>query len=410
MKKNDFFSGMTGVVHTVLSWFMMLLCCAVVSSCGGDDDGGSGGGTTGSILDRLVGSEWKGSYFQVSENGEYEEGTMTLKFTSSDRAEQHTAYSGMEWNSNGEYVEYSGESDTFYEYVISDGKITLTDTGGYGSFTLTPSGNNMLVYGSTVYRLVKEGTGDDTGGSQGSGDVGGNPETGIADFVTTPVRTFEMEFAQGSRDFKVEYVYSGNKVTRMLRSGSSSASYALSYSYDEVTAKSSAYTYTFGLGSTGYANFFRDGADGAWSCRTSGDNDGYMRYFSIENPYDYRYYMVSYSGGNVSRVEEYRNDGELYCTYTFSYTSRDNKNGLYPEASVINTNLEFLRYLGFLGQPSRKLVDKIDFKPADSSYGTMEFSYQFDSAGNVTSYQYTSDPIYKTTDRRQPSPVFRFTY
>ena len=109
-------------------------------------------------------------------------------------------------------------------------------------------------------------------------------------------------------------------------------------------------------------------------------------------------------------MEEYRNDGELYCTYTFSYTSRDNKNGLYPEASVINTNLEFLRYLGFLGLPSRKLVDKIDFKPADSSYGTMEFSYQFDSAGNVTSYQYTSDPIYKTTDRRQPSPVFRFTY
>lgn len=91
--------------------------------------------------------------------------------------------------------------------------------------------------------------------------MGGNPETGIADFVTTPVRTFEMEFAQGSRDFKVEYVYSGNKVVRMLRSGSSSASYALSYSYDEVTAKSSAYTYTFGLGSTGYANFFRDGAD-----------------------------------------------------------------------------------------------------------------------------------------------------
>lgn len=108
---------MTGAVHTVLSWFMMLLCCAVVSSCGGDDDGGEGDGTTGSILDRLVGSEWKGSYFQVSENGEYEEGTMTLKFISGDRAEQHTAYSGMEWNSNGEYVEYSGESDTFYEYV-----------------------------------------------------------------------------------------------------------------------------------------------------------------------------------------------------------------------------------------------------------------------------------------------------
>lgn len=167
---------MTGTVHAVLSCFMMFLCCTPLSSCGGDDDGGSGGGTTGSILDRLVGSEWKGEYFQVSENGEYEEGTMTLKFTSSDRAEQHTAYSGMEWNSNGEYVEYSGESDTFYEYVISDGKITLTDTGGYGSFTLTPSGNNMLVYGSTVYRLVKEGTGDDTGGSQGGGDVGGNPK------------------------------------------------------------------------------------------------------------------------------------------------------------------------------------------------------------------------------------------
>ena len=95
MRKNDFFSGMTGAVHTVLSWFMMLLCCAVVSSCGGDDDGGEGDGTTGSILDRLVGSEWKGSYFQVSENGEYEEGTMTLKFTSSDRAEQHTTYSGI---------------------------------------------------------------------------------------------------------------------------------------------------------------------------------------------------------------------------------------------------------------------------------------------------------------------------
>ena len=270
MKKNDICSRMTGTVHTVLSCFMMFLCCTALSSCGGDDDGGSGGGTTGSILDRLVGSEWKGEYFQVSENGEYEEGTMTLKFTSSDRAEQHTAYSGMEWNSNGEYVEYSGESDTFYEYVVSDGKITMTDTGGYGSFTLTPSGNNTLVYGSTVYRLVKEGTGDDTGGSQGGGDVGGNPETGIADFVTTPVRTFKMEFAQGSRDFKVEYVYSGNKVVRMLRSGSSSASYALSYSYDEVTAKSSAYTYTFGLGSTGYANFFRDGADGAWSCRHVG--------------------------------------------------------------------------------------------------------------------------------------------
>ena len=104
---------MTGTVHAVLSCFMMFLCCTALSSCGGDDDGGDGGGTTGSILDRLVGSEWKGEYFQVSENGEYEEGTMTLKFTSSDRAEQHTAYSGMEWNSNGEYVEYSGESDTF---------------------------------------------------------------------------------------------------------------------------------------------------------------------------------------------------------------------------------------------------------------------------------------------------------
>ena len=159
MRKNDFFSGMTGAVHAVLSWFMMLLCCTALSSCGGDDDGGSGGGTTGSILDSFVGCEWKGSYFQVSENGEYEEGTMKKKKNK------------KKFNSNGEYVEDSGESDTFYEYVISDGKITLTDTGGYGSFTLTPSGNNTLVYGSTVYRLVKEGTGDDTGGNHGGGDV-----------------------------------------------------------------------------------------------------------------------------------------------------------------------------------------------------------------------------------------------
>lgn len=404
MKKKLFIKPTAALRRAAVCWVALLSLAMTAVSCGGDDDDdGTGGG--GDILSTLVGSEWSSEYFQVGSNGEYEEGTLLLKFVSADRAEQHTKYSGKEWNSNGQYTSYSGEGDTFYTYTVSDGKITLTDTGGYGSFTLTPAGGNTLTDGSRIYTLVKAGTG---GG--GSVETGGNPNTGIADFVTKPVKTFEMEFAQGSRDFKVEYVYSGNKVVNMLRSGASSASYTLSYTDSEVKAEASARSYTFGLGATGYANFFRDGDGNLWSCRTSGDNDGYMRFFSVDLSYDNRYYMVTYSGGNVSRVEEYRNIDELYCTYDFSYTTRDNKNGLYPEASIINTDLEFLRYLGFLGQPSRKLVDKIDFKPIDSSYGTMEFSYEFDSDGNVTSYQYTSDPIYKTTNRRQPSPVFKFTY
>lgn len=404
--EKDFFSSDNFRRAGFLSLILALFSCAGLTSCSDDDGDNNGGGSADDVLATLVGSEWSGEYYHVGDEGEYEEGTLTLKFTSSDRAEEHGVYQGKQWNVDGEYVSYSGENDTFYEYTVSNGQIFMNDTDGFISRTLTPVDGSTLTDGSTLYTLVKAGTGADPG----EVDPGGNPATGIADFVSAPVRTFAMEFAQGSRNFKVEYMYSGNKVTRMLRSGASAGSYSLSYADDEVSAVADAQRYTFGLGATGFANYFRDGDGNAWSCRTSGDNDGYMRYFSIEDPYDYRYYLVSYSGGNVSRVEEYHGAGELYCTYDFSYTATDNKNGLYPEASIINIGLEFLRYLGFLGQPSRKLVDKIDFKPIDSSYGTMEFSYEFDARGNVTSYQYTSDPIYPTTDRRQPSPVFRFTY
>lgn len=383
---------------------MMALCLLTVS-CSGDDESG-GSGPAGNVFDTLVGSEWQSAYFNVGDNGEYEEGTTLLKFTTDTRAEEHIVYNGKSWNSDGEYESYSGESDAFYEYTVSDGKIILrnTDNDFGNEMTLTPVSGNMLTDGTHTYTLVKAGTGMEDGI-----ETGGNPDTGIADFVTNPVKTFSMEFAQGARDFKVEYVYSGNKVVRMLRSGNSSASYALSYSDSEVTAESAIRTYTFGLGSFGYANYFTASDYGAWSCRASGDNDGYITFFSADTGL-YRYFMITYRSGNVSRIEEYRENGELYCTYDFTYTSQVNKNGLYPEASIINTDIEFLRYLGFLGKPCRNLVDKIDFKPVDSSYGTMEFTYDYDAGGNVTSYQYSSDCIYITTSRRQPSPVFKFTY
>ena len=381
----------------------LLAMCLLAASCSGDD---GGGGSDVDLFDTLVGSEWRSEGMYVGDNGEYEESESLLKFTSATRAEQHTVYSGMEWNFNGEYVPYSGEGDTFFEYTVSGGKIILRNTGDDSGmeWTLTPMGDNTLTDGSNVYTLVKAGT-----GTEDEAETGGNPETGIAGFVTNPVKTFSMEFSQGARDFKVEYEYSGNKVTRMLRSGSESASYTLSYSDTEVVAKSSLRTYTFGLGSYGYANYFTASDYGLWSCRASGDNDGYIKFFSVDGD-DYHYFLITYSGGNISRIEEYDRDGNLACTYNFSYTSKVNRNGLYPEASFINTDIEFLRYLGFLGKPCRNLVDKIDFKPADSSYGTMEFTYEFDSQGNVTSYRYTSDPVYITTDRRKPSPVFKFTY
>lgn len=392
------------------SQMLVAFACLAFTACSSDDDGDGGGGANGNPLDNLVGSEWSCEYYNVGDNGEYEEGTIQLMFVSSDRAEEHVTYSGMEWNIDDDYVRYSGTNDNFYTYTVSGNSVTLVNSDNGYSKTLTLLDNTTLTEGTgDVYTLVKAGSGSGDDDEGGNVSVGGNPQTGIADFVSAPVRSFAMEFSQSSRDFKVEYDYAGNKVVRMRRSGTNSGSFAVTYTDSEVTAASQTASYTFGLGAPGYANYFRDKDGYVWSCRVSGDNDGYIRYFEIDNINGRRYYTITYSGGNVSSIEEYH-DQDLYCTYNFSYTGTDNKNGLYPEASIIDTGLEYLHYLGFLGLPSRKLVDKINFKPVDSSYGTMQFSYERDSEGNVTSYQYTSDPIYKTTNRRQPSPVFKFTY
>ena len=100
------------------SQMLVAFACLAFTACSSDDDG-DGGGANGNPLDNLVGSEWSCEYYNVGDNGEYEEGTIQLMFVSSDRAEEHVTYSGMEWNIDDDYVRYSGTNDNFYTYTVS---------------------------------------------------------------------------------------------------------------------------------------------------------------------------------------------------------------------------------------------------------------------------------------------------
>ena len=156
--------------------FGVLTCTLVfsigLSGCSSDEDSGDGGGLTN--MSQLVGSEWKRNYSWMNDDGSYEKGEGTLKFTSSNSAHEDVTYHGKEWRYNydldvDEYKSYHGERTNLYTYTVSGNTITMTDLEYDNEIVLRLS-DGMLVAESgsdDVWQLVKagDGIGEGTGGA-----------------------------------------------------------------------------------------------------------------------------------------------------------------------------------------------------------------------------------------------------
>lgn len=272
------------------------------------------------------------------------------------------------------------------------------------TITARLEGNSLIGEGDYSWTLVKAGTGST------ETPVGGNPETGIASFVTAPVRSFEISKEYNRGNIKAVYDYSGNKVVRIRVSGSTSGSYSLSYTNEKVTMTSMDETVDFNLNENGYTNSWYKAERNRFYYNEY-DSNGYLTRIMLDDNGSLYEYRITVNNGNITYIEKleagFRN---VIDTFTFKYSDKENKNGLYPESCILNIDNEILSYLGILGKPSRNLVSQIDFTMYGTSNGCMVFSYYYDNDDNVTSYQYTDDPFYKETQRRQTSPRFKFEY
>lgn len=387
--------------------FAAMMCACTLIACSSSDDNGDD--DSGPDKTTLIGSEWTCSDYWIDENdGSWWKGECTLTFTSAKRAEEYIEYTSKnyEWSpSKGDHYEFSsGTMTKFYTYSWEGNSIYLTENED-NTITMTLSGNTMTGSDGRTWTMVKNGQGET------SVSVGGNPATGIASSVKTPVCKFSLN--KQYDNYKIfnhesEFEYSGNKVVRALVSGKWSESYALTYSNEKVTMASRNDTVVFKLNDNGYAINWRMGDN---YYMNEYNSDGYITKVTILDGNMYgTIYQMTYSNGNMIYAERKENYSDVTATFKFTYSNEENKNGIYPENCIWNFGHEFVSYLGILGKPCRNLVSQIDFTMKGTSNGSMVFSYSHDNAGNVTSYQYTDDPFYKNVSRRKTSPTFSFEY
>lgn len=147
------------LIYKLSALLYITLLCTTLSGCSSENEG------DGEFkMSQLVGSEWTAEYGWIDEdNGDYEEGTSNLIFTSSSSVTEHTKYHGKHWEYNynlgiDEYKSYNGESDYFYNYTVSGNDIIL-DINEFGDkLTLHNSGNKLIEKdGDRIWTLIKAG-------------------------------------------------------------------------------------------------------------------------------------------------------------------------------------------------------------------------------------------------------------
>lgn len=112
-----------------------------------------------------------------------------------------------------------------------------------------------------------------------------------------------------------------------------------------------------------------------------------------EDPY-YAAMILTYTNGNLASVKlTYdKDEKEFFRTITFKTSSYENKNGILCPWLEMDIDDGFIfYYAGLLGKPTKNLIASAQIQYADGETKTIEYTYSFNSDGDVTSTTWPSE-------------------